>query len=51
MTREELISYIEDNNLEEELDSRVSQKWEDFEDSIKSNRKRKYYASQPRGEE
>lgn len=51
MSRDELISYIEDNNLEEEVDSRVSQKWEDFEDSIKSNRKRKYYASQPKSEE
>lgn len=42
MSREELISYIEDNNLEEELDRRVDEKWEMFEDSIKSNRKKRY---------
>ena len=47
MTRDELIQYIEVNNLEEELDKRVEKKWEDFEDSLKSNRKKKYYATQP----
>ncbi len=46
MTREELISYIEENNLEDELDKRVDDKWEDFEDSIRSNRKRKYFSKQ-----
>ena len=47
MTRDELIQYIEDNNLEDELNKRVEKKWEDFEDSLKSNRKKKYYATQP----
>lgn len=47
MTRDELISYIEENNLEQELDKRVEEKWESFEDSIKSNRKKKFYATQP----
>lgn len=46
MNREELISYIEENNLEAELEERVDQKWEDFEDSIKSNRKKKFYSKQ-----
>ena len=46
MTRDELIVYIEENNLEEELNGRVIEKWENFEDSIKSNRKKKYYATQ-----
>jgi RecA/RadA recombinase len=47
MTRDELITYIEENNLEEELSNRVIEKWENFEDSLKSNRKKKYYATQP----
>lgn len=51
MTRDELIQYIEENNLEEELDKRVEEKWEAFEDSLKSNRKKKYYATQPKSEE
>ena len=51
MTRDELIQYIEDNNLEEELDRRVEEKWEAFEDSLKSNRKKKYYATQPKSGE
>ena len=38
---------IEENNLEEELSNRVIEKWENFEDSLKSNRKKKYYATQP----
>lgn len=50
MTRDELISYIEENNLEDELNERVYEKWEAFEDSIRSNRKKKYYAKQPEGE-
>lgn len=49
MGREELIEWIESNNLENELDSRVEEKWEDFEASIKSNRKKKY-GSIPKGE-
>jgi hypothetical protein len=51
MTRDELISYIEENNLEDELRKRVDEKWEAFEDSLKSNRKKKYYATQPKSEE
>lgn len=51
MTRDELISWIEENNLESELDERVDEKWENFEDSIKSNRKKKYYSKQPESEE
>lgn len=46
MTRDELITYIEENNLEDELRKRVDEKWENFEDSIKSNRKKKYYSKQ-----
>lgn len=45
-TREELIEWVEENGMEEELDHRVDEKWEDFEDSIKSNRKKKYYSKQ-----
>jgi recombination protein RecA len=51
MTRDELIAYIEENNLEDELRTRVDKKWEDFEDSIKSNRKKKYYSKQLESEE
>ena len=51
MTREELISWIEENNLEQELEDRVDAKWEEFEDSIRSNRKKKYYAQQPESKE
>ena len=46
MTRDELIEYIEENELEDELRNRVTEKWEEFEDSIKSNRKKKYYSKQ-----
>lgn len=46
MSRDELIEYIEENNLEEKLKERVIEKWESFEDSIKSNRKKKYYSKQ-----
>lgn len=42
MTRDELIEWIENNNLEDELRQRVVDKWEEFEDSIKSSRKKKY---------
>lgn len=51
MTRDELIEYIETNNLEEELNKRVVEKWENFEASIKSNRKKKYYSKQLESEE
>lgn len=46
MTRDELIQYIEENNLEDELADRADKKWEDFEESIKSNRKKKFYSKQ-----
>lgn len=46
MTRGEVISWVEENGLEKELEERVDQKWEDFEDSIRSNRKKKYYSEQ-----
>jgi len=46
MTRDELIEYIEENQLEDELKNKVTEKWEAFEDSIKSNRKKKYYSKQ-----
>ena len=46
MSRDSLISYIENNNLQEELRKRVIQKWEDFESSIAVNRVKKY-ATQP----
>lgn len=42
MTRDELIEWIEENNLEDELRQRVIDKWEEYEDSIKSSRKKKY---------
>ena len=46
MTREELIAYVEDNDLGEELSARVEKKWEDFEDSLKTTRRKKY-SNQP----
>jgi RecA/RadA recombinase len=49
MTRDELIAYIEENNLEDEINSRAEAKWEEFEESIRTNRKKKY-SSQPRSE-
>ena len=51
MTRDEIIAYVEENNLEQELEDRVDAKWEEFEDSIRSNRKKKYYSQQPESEE
>ena len=42
MTRDELIEWIEENNLEDELRQRVIDKWESFEDSLRSLRKKKY---------
>ena len=49
MSRDELIQYIEDNGLEEELRQKVEAKWEELEDDIRSNRRKKY-ATQPKGE-
>jgi RecA/RadA recombinase len=40
--REALISYIEDNDLEEELRRRVVERWEGIEKSILVQRKRRY---------
>ena len=51
MDRDSLIKYIEENELEDELNKRVEQKWEEFEDSLSSGRKGKYakfYATQPK---
>ena len=42
MNREELIAWIEDNDKVDELNQLVEDKWEDIEDSIKSNRRKKY---------
>lgn len=49
MSRDELVSYIEEQGLEKELSRMVEDKWEDFEDSIKSKRKKRY-ADVPEGE-
>lgn len=46
MTREELINYIEDSGLQEELRRKVEDKWEESEDAIRSSRRKKY-ANQP----
>lgn len=42
MTRDEIISWVEDNGKEDELKQRVIDKWEQIEDSLKSSRKKKY---------
>ena len=42
MTRNELISYIEANNLQKQLTEKVVKKWEVIENSIKSHRPKKY---------
>lgn len=53
MDRDMLIQYIYDNNLEEELNKRVEQKWEAFEDTVSKatpNQHGKYarfYSTQP----
>ena len=53
MDRDMLIQYIYDNNLEEELNKRVEEKWEKFEDTVsqavpnKSGKYAKFYATQP----
>jgi RecA/RadA recombinase len=41
-SKKELISYIEENNLEDEIKNQVIEKWESIEDSILINRKRKF---------
>ncbi|MCP4364355.1 MAG: hypothetical protein GY800_03530 [Planctomycetes bacterium] len=41
MSRDALVHYIEDNDLEDELSRRAIQKWEDIEASIKVKRKKK----------
>ena len=51
MDRDTLIKYIEDNNLEEELNRRIEEKWEAFESTLVLDRKPKYgkfYSQQPR---
>lgn len=53
MDRDTLIKYIYDNGLEEELDRRVEEKWEAFEDRAAASvmnhggKYAKYYANQP----
>jgi hypothetical protein len=47
MSREEVIEWIENENKEDELESKVESKWEEFEESIKSNRKRKFSSKIP----
>jgi len=42
ITREKTIKFIEDNNLESELRKMVEDKWNEIEDSIKTDRKRRY---------
>ena len=37
-----LIKHIEDNNLERQLTRKVQKKWKEYEDSISSDRKRRY---------
>jgi hypothetical protein len=50
MSRDALIEYIENNNLENELAEKVIAKWESIEADIASTRKKRY-ATQPRGAE
>ena len=54
MDRKSLIRYIRENNLEEELDRRVEEKWEAFEDeaakqtpAVSGGKYAKFYATQP----
>jgi RecA/RadA recombinase len=42
MSRDELVGYIENNGLSDELERRVVEKWENSEDSVRTNRIRKY---------
>ena len=48
-TRDNLIQHIESNNLETELSEKVIEKWEIMENSVISQRKKRY-ATQPKGE-
>jgi len=54
MDRNSLIKYIRENNLEDELDRRVEEKWEAFEDeaakhtpAVSGGKYAKFYATQP----
>ncbi|MBR4396932.1 MAG: hypothetical protein IKS93_03665, partial [Methanobrevibacter sp.] len=53
MDRDMLIQYIYDNNLEEELNKRVEERWEAFEDTVsqatpnKFGKYAKFYGTQP----
>ena len=47
MERDTLIQYIYENDIQEELDKRVEEKWEKFEDGLATGRKPKYFSSQP----
>jgi RecA/RadA recombinase len=42
MSRNELVKYIEENNVSKELKKKVKDKWEEIENSVKLNRKPKY---------
>ena len=54
MDRDTLINYIYDNGLEEELDNRIEQKWEDFEAraaaqvTTRQGKYAKFYSEQPK---
>ena len=48
MDRDSLIDYIYNNNLQEELDKKVEEKWEAFEAKLSSGRRPKYFSQQPR---
>lgn len=48
MDRDSLIDYIYENDLQEELDKKVEEKWESFESSLTCGRKPKYFSQQPR---
>jgi len=42
MSRNELVKYIEENNVSKELKKKVKDKWEEIENSVKLNRRPKY---------
>ena len=42
MSRKQLITYIENNQLQNDLNDRVVQKWEEREKEVKLDRKSKY---------
>lgn len=50
MTRDELIAYVEENSLEEELKQRAIERWEQIEEDIKTKRKKKYGTQLKSGE-